>query len=79
MRKGYAYLDKTAEGVLHIVDTEATARESSGNGKVQEVFLKYHNGYPIVTGHQYVIGSDGKEQQGRQVPEHLQQLVDHLK
>lgn len=78
MKKGYAYLDKDAK-VLHIVDTEASAREAAGTGKVQEVFLKYDKGYPIVTGHQYVIGSDGKEQQGRVVPEILQQLVDHLK
>lgn len=78
MKKGFAYLDKDAQ-ILHIVETEETAREAAGNGKVQEVFLEYKHGYPIVTGHQFVILSDGTDQQGRQVPEHLQQLVKHLK
>jgi hypothetical protein len=80
MSKGYAYLDHTESGVLHIVDDEATARQNTGpDGKVEEVWFPHEKGYPVVQGHQYVIYADGTEKQGRAVPGYLQQLVNALK
>jgi len=44
--KGFAYRDKY--GVLHITDSEVTARQFTGR-YITEVDINYEDGYPYVT------------------------------
>lgn len=84
MKTGYAYLDQY--GNLHIVESDKTAREYSGNRKVEVVTnIDFDNGYPQIT-------EDGKrlpivvktnngisEKEGRPIPQHIKDLVERLK
>lgn len=51
----YAYLDRGF--ILHVVDTEDTAREYSVNGKVVATKIEAEGGYPIVDGKSVIVYS----------------------
>lgn len=43
--KGYAYIDNT--DTMHVAASEAEAKASAKNGKVEEVSYAYGGGYPL--------------------------------
>lgn len=75
MATGYAYIDM--KSVLHVVSEEATARKY-GRGRVAEVDFEFGGGFPIVDGEPLIVYSDGREKNGREVPQYILELMDQL-
>jgi hypothetical protein len=55
---GFAYRDKY--GILHVVASEKTAKESSGDGKYRTYHGRFEKGYPTIGG-QAIKDKKGEE------------------
>lgn len=83
MTKGYAYLDQYE--ILHVVSDEQTAKDYSGNGKVEEIDFAHGGGYPTIKvngkDESLIVYTDGqlREKNNRQIPGYIKELVGRLK
>ncbi|ANF97662.1 hypothetical protein [Paenibacillus bovis] len=76
--KAYAYIDRTAEQVFHVLDNYEMAQKEA-KGTVIEYRGEHAGGYPVVNQRQLIIYAGRRiEKENQPIPPYIQAAIDAL-